>query len=222
MSHSAHRFATPEELKRDYVIFVRPAHGFDDVDEKTKQETLKKTRELADIVHKHGPANIGRSGAGSTAQGDDYGKIMERVTFNGFMSVVTDKQKAAAILKEFKEKDAGLSVVASGLTEELFDICRTVGLKPHTVLFSLGIWGKKELLPSDDHLKITTLCGHSMISPAMIDHYVEEIQKGRVTPEEAGRRMACSCPCGIFNVPRTVEVLRQMAAKQKPAGGGGK
>ncbi len=219
MSHSAHRFATPEELKRDYVIFVRPAHGFDDVDEATKKETLKKTRELADIVHRHGPANIGRSGAGSTAQGDDYGKILERVTFNGFMSVVTDREKAKSILREFKEKDAGLSVVASGLTEELFGICREIGLKPHTVLFSLGVWGKKELLPSDDHLKIATLCGHSMISPAMIDHYVEEICTGRVTPEEAGRRMACSCPCGIFNVPRTVEVLKTMAAKKAPAAG---
>ena len=60
---------------------------------KIKQETLRKTRELADIVHKHGPANIGRSGVGSTAQGDEYGNIMERVTFNGFMSVVTDNRK---------------------------------------------------------------------------------------------------------------------------------
>jgi hypothetical protein len=214
MSHSAHRFATPEELKRDYVIFVRPAKGFDDVDEETRQETLRKTREMADIVRSQGPANIGRSGAGSTAQGDDYEKVMGRVTFNGFMSVVTDQEKARQILRAFKEKDAGISVVASGLTEELYEICRDVGLKPHTVLFSLGIWGKKELLPSDDHLKITTLCGHSMISPAMIDHYVAEIRAKRITPEEAGRRMACSCPCGIFNVPRTVEVLGTLASRE--------
>ena len=46
MSHSAHRFATPEELKRDYVIFVRPAKGFDDVDERTKQETLAKNKRI--------------------------------------------------------------------------------------------------------------------------------------------------------------------------------
>ena len=175
------------------------------------RKRLRKTKELADIVHKHGPANIGRSGAGSTAQGDDYSQIMNRVTLNGFMSVVTDKEKAFQILKEFKEKDAGLSVVASGLTEDLFDICKRIGLKPHTVLFSLGIWGKKELLPSDDHLKITTLCGHSMISPSMIDHYVAEIKRGGITAEEAGKRMAKSCPCGIFNVPRTVEVLKKMA-----------
>ena len=103
--------------------------------------------------------------------------------------------------------------MASGLTEELFDVCKKVGLKPHTVLFSLGIWGKKELLPSEDHLKITTLCGHSMISPALIDHYVGEIKKGAITPEEVGRRMAKSCPCGIFNVPRTVEVLKTLAAR---------
>ena len=213
MSHSAHRFATPEELKRDYVIFVRPSKGFDDVDEKTKQETLRKTKELADIVHKHGAANIGRSGAGSTAEGEDYEKVMDRVTFNGFMSVVTEKEKAEKILKEFKEMAAGISVVASGLTEDLFDVCKKVGLKPHTVLYSLGIWGKKELLPSEDHLKITTLCGHSMISPALIDHYVGEIKKGAITPEEAGRRMAKSCPCGIFNVPRTIEVLKKLAAR---------
>ncbi len=213
MSHSAHRFATREELKRDYVIFVRPAKGFDDVDEKTKQETRRKTKELADIVNKYEPANIGRAVAGSTAQGDAYDKVMERPELHGFMSVVTDKEKAFQILKEFKEKDAGLSVVASGLTEDLFDICRKVGLKPHTILYSLGVWGKKELLPSEDHLKITTLCGHSMVSPSLIDHYVQKIKKGEISPEEAGKKMAKPCPCGIFNVPRTVEVLREMAAK---------
>jgi len=112
-----------------------------------------------------------------------------------------------------KTKELGLSVVASGLTEDIFDICKTVGLKPHTILYSLGIWGKTELLPSEDHLKITTLCGHSMISPVMIDHYVEKIKKGEITPEEAGKKIAKPCPYGIFNVPRTVEVLKKLAAK---------
>lgn len=215
MSHSAHRFGTKEELRRDYVIFVRPAKGLDDVNEETRKETLRKTKELADIALKYEPVNLGRTGAGCTAQGGDYDEIMNCREFNGFMSVFTEKEKAKEVLKEFKEKDAGFSVVASGLTEDIFDICKEVGLKPHTILYSLGVWGKTELLPGKDHLKIITLCGHSMISPPMIDHYVEEIQKGEITPEGAGKKLAKPCPCGIFNVPRTVEVLRTLAARGK-------
>lgn len=213
MTHSAHRLASEEELKRDYVVFVRPARGLDDVDEKIKKETLRKTKELADITQKYGPVNIGRTGAGCTAQGYEYDQIMNKAEFNGFMSVFTDKKKAAQVLKEYKEKDLGLSVVASGLTEDIFGICKEAGLKPHTILFSLGVWGKKELLPSEDHLRITTLCGHSMVSRTLIDHYVEEIKKGKITPEEAGKKIAKPCPCGIFNIPRTVEVLKKLAAQ---------
>jgi len=213
MTHSAHRLGTKEELKKDYVIFVRPARGIDDVDKKTEKETVRKTTELADIVYKHGPVNIGRAGAGCTAQGEIYSEFRNRIGLNGFMSVFTDKKKATQVLKEFKKKDLGLSVVASGLTEDIFDICKKVGLKPHTILYSLGIWGKTELLPSEDHLKITTLCGHSMISKSLIDHYVEKIRKGEITPEEAGKKIAKPCPCGIFNVPRTVDVLKKLAAK---------
>ncbi len=213
MTHSAHRFASEEELTRDYVVFVRPSRGLDDVDEETKKETLRKTKELADLTHQYGPVNIGRTGAGCTGQGYEYDQIMNKAEFNGFMSVFTDKEKATQVLREFKEKDLGFSVVTSGLTEDIFDICKKVGLKPHTILFSLGVWGKKELLPSEDHLRITTLCGHSMVSRTLIDHYVEEIKKGKISPEEAGKKIAKPCPCGIFNVTRTVEVLRKLAAK---------
>jgi len=213
LSHSAHRSGTEEELTRDYVIFVRPARGMDDVDEETREETIRKTKELADIAFAYEPANLGRSRAGCTARGDDYHEVMNWKGLHGFMSVFTDKKKVAQVLREFKKKDYGYSVVASGLTEDIFDICKEIGLKPHTILYSLGVWGKTELLPSEDHLKITTLCGHHMISPAMIDHYVEKIKEGKITPEEAGKKIAKPCPCGIFNVPRTVEVLKKLTAK---------
>ena len=211
MTHSAHRLATKEELKKDYVIFVRPAGGIDDIDESTKAETLRKTKELADIAYKYEPDNIGRVGANCTAQGDDYDTIMSRKKLNGFMSVFTEKGKAAAVLKEFKQKDAGFSVVASGLTEDIFDICKEVGLKPHTILYSLGVWGKKEQAPDEDHLKITTLCGHSMVSSKMIDHFVEEVKNGNMTPLEAGKKIAKPCPCGIFNVSRAIEEIIKLA-----------
>ncbi len=210
MTHSAHRLGTKEELRKDYVIFVRPARGIDDTDEATRAETLRKTKELADIAYKYEPVNIGRTGANCTAQGDAYEDIMRRKRLNGFMTVFTDKEKAAAVLREFKDKDAGFSVVASGLTEDIFDICREVGLKPHTILYSLGVWGKTEMAPDEDHLKITSLCGHSMVPPKMIDHYVERIKKGEISVEAAAKKLAKPCPCGIFNIPRTVEMLKKL------------
>ncbi len=60
---------------------------------------------------------------------------------------------------------------------------------------------------------IATLCGHHMVSPAMIDHYVEKIKKGKISPEAAVKKLAGPCVCGIFNTDRTVEVLKRMAAR---------
>lgn len=215
MTHSAHRLATEAELKKDYVLFVRPAKGFDDTDEGTIAKTLNQTRELADIAYKHGPVNIGRTGADCLAQGEDYESIMSKKKLNGFMSVFAEKEKFKAALKEFKEKDAGYSVVASGLTEDIFDACREIGLKPHTVLFSLGVWGKTELLPETDYLKITTLCGHSMVPPKTVRHYAEKIRQGEITIEDAAKKISKPCPCGIFNPARTIDVLRKMTSEQE-------
>jgi hypothetical protein len=44
------------------------------------------------------------------------------------------------------------------------------------------------------------------------------IQKGEVSPEAAGKKLAKPCPCGIFNVPRTVEVLKKRLLSQMCAG----
>jgi hypothetical protein len=52
-----------------------------------------------------------------------------------------------------------------------------------------------------------------MVSPAMIDHYVEKIKKGKISPEAAAKKLAGPCVCGIFNTDRTVEVLKRMAAR---------
>jgi len=213
MTHSAHRLATVDELKKDYVLFVRPAKGFDDVDDETIATTLRRTKELANAAYQHGPVNIGRTGANCTAQGDDYEEIMSKKKLNGFMSVFTDKEKFKTALKEFKKIDAGYSVVASGLTEDIFDVCREIDLKPHTVLFSLGVWGRTELLPETDYLKITTLCGHSMVPPKTVRHCVEKIKNREMTIDEAAKKISKPCPCGIFNPARTIEVLKKLTAE---------
>lgn len=212
MSHAGHRYGTVEELQDDYNILVKPNKDLDDVNEQTKADTIKKTREMADIAYKNGAVNLGRK-IGCTGRGDDYEKVMGWKSTQGFYSAFTDKNRIMEVLKEYKKLDYGISVVAGGLIDEIFDICKEIGLKPHTILYSLGVWGKTELLPDREHLKITTRCGHHMISPEMIDHYVERIKDGSITPEEAGKKLAAPCVCGIFNVPKTIEEIEKMAGK---------
>lgn len=212
MSHAGHRFGTVEELQDDYNILVKPTKVLDDTDEATKEETIRKTRVMADIAQKNGAVNLGRK-IGCTGRGDDYEKVMGWKSTQGFYSSFTEKQRVKEVLKEYKKLDYGISVVAGGLIDEIFDICKEIGLEPHTILYSLGVWGKTELLPDREHLKITTRCGHHMISPEMIDHYVQKIKDGSITPEEAGRKLAGPCVCGIFNVPKTVGELKKLAGK---------
>jgi len=42
--------------------------------------------------------------------------------------------------------------------------------------------------------------------------YAEKIKSGEMTIEEAAKKIAKPCPCGIFNIPRTVEVLKKLTA----------
>lgn len=212
MSHAGHRFGTVEELQDDYNLLVKPNKDLDDATEETKADTIRKTREMADIAYKNNVVNLGRR-VGCTGRGDDYEKVMGWESTQGFYSAFTDKNSLKEVLKQYKALDHGISVVAGGLIEEIFGICKEIGLKPHTILYSLGVWGKTELLPDREHLKITTRCGHHMISPEMIDHYVEKIKDGSITPEEAGRKLAGPCVCGIFNVPKTVGEIKKMAGK---------
>lgn len=212
MSHAAHRYGTKEELKDDYNILVKPYKGIDDENETTREEAIEKAKKLADIAFEHGAVNLGRR-SGCTGRGDDYNDIMGWRNLQGFFATFTEKEKVKQVLAEYKKRDYGISVVVGGLVDEIFDICKEIGIKPHTILYSFGIWGKTELLPDDAHLKITTRCGHHMISPAMIDHYVEKIKEGSITPEEAGEKLAAPCVCGIFNVPKTIEEIKKMAIR---------
>lgn len=219
MSHAAHRFGTVEELRGDYNILVKPYKALDDVDEKTKEEAIDKTEAMADIAFANGAINLGRR-SGCIGRGDRYQDIMKWRSLQGFFAAFSDREKLKKVLQEYKKRDYGISVVAGGLIEEIFAMCREIGIKPHTILYSFGVWGKTELLPSEDHLKITTLCGHHMVSPAMIDHYVDLIRKGKITAEAASRKLAGPCVCGIFNTDRTAVVLTRMAEKQSGMRGG--
>jgi hypothetical protein len=92
--------------------------------------------------------------------------------------------------------------------------CQEAGVTPHTINYSLGVWGKKDLLPSEDVLAVTTMCGHHQISPELVKKKVQEVRNGRKTPEKAAKELALYCPCGIFNQVRCASLLEDQAKSQ--------
>jgi hypothetical protein len=77
----------------------------------------------------------------------------------------------------------------------------------HTVHFSLSYHGKKELLPQEEILEITTMCGHHTVSPQSISHYIDLIKRGKTTVEKAANKLTRPCVCGIVNTSRITEIL---------------
>ncbi len=104
-------------------------------------------------------------------------------------------------------------MIVSGIFEKVDECFEKAGLKHHTANFSLGIWGKQDLLPDNDILEVTTMCGHGMIPTNQVKVLVNEIREGRRTPEPAAKVLAPNCSCGVFNPVRAAELLEAVASK---------
>jgi hypothetical protein len=72
---------------------------------------------------------------------------------------------------------------------------------------SLGVHGKKELLPMDEVQQITTMCGHGMVSSKLTKAVIDRVKAGKMTPEKGALLLAQPCPCGIFNTDRCEAIL---------------
>ena len=142
MTHSLHRRGTAESLSEDYVLLCLPAIGMNDDGHDPKlQEFLR-------IALRHDPKNIG-----AITKGNMYSHKPEEVVAaaHGIVHAVFDNQNTVTqFLRELKEADLGMSVVVSGIFENVDECLEKAGLKHHTANFSLGIWGKTEKLPSND------------------------------------------------------------------------
>ncbi len=69
-----------------------------------------------------------------------------------------------------------MSITITGDRDRIFSILDDVGLEPNAIHLSLGIFGKKEFLPSRQIMEICTMCGHGMVSA----NKVKEILKGSI------------------------------------------
>ncbi len=223
MSHSLHRFGSAESLKDDFCIYTRAAKGVN------RDDCGDKLREILSIYVSENPDNFGSSHAGKSfvagLKPDEYAKTLDHSY--GIISSFDEREKVKGVLKKAKKANLGISMVVSGLINDVVAIARECELKPHTALLSLGVFGKTEKLPGEvttpalngegapenDVLEMVTMCGHSLISANLVKDVIERVKSGKLSPEDAAVVIAKPCTCGIFNVTRCAKKLKEVLAK---------
>lgn len=203
MTHTLHRSGTAESLRGDYVWLMYQAKGINDKNVKPKAEEFIAAAEAV------GCENWGDVKSGSIL---DLGaetvkaRISDKSRLRG---VFTSRDQVVQFLRRIKEREVGLSVIVSGLLDEVLPACKEAGVIPHTVNYSFGVWGNKELLPTEETLALTTMCGHHQIAPTLVQFYRERVRAGKMKPERAAQKLAAFCPCGIFNHIRAAKLLEK-------------
>lgn len=201
MTHSLHRSGDPETQKRDFCWFLYQTKGVNDDNFKEKSVPI------IEAAEKQGTENWGDVKTGPILK-NAAAAIKENITPKSrIRGVFTRREQVVGWLKEVKELNTGLSTIVTGVLDEVLLAGREAGLKPHSVNYSLGVWGRTELLPDATTLSITTMCGHHMIPPKFVNYIMKRVKSGKMTPEEGANRLCEFCYCGIFNQVRCAEIL---------------
>jgi hypothetical protein len=225
MTHSNHRRGSRISLEGDYVLFLCYDKLGQDLKRRGSQDVINryapKTRTALEICARHNPVGISTTDG---ITGDsvrymkswDHGNSVEEVLNTPDTSmcnaIFVSKDDLSAALLELKEADLGISVVVSGIFDNVFEGCAGMGVGPHTVNMSMGTLGKTDLLPETTILEIVTMCGHSYISPYLIEHMIERVREGRILPEQAAAELGAQCTCNFFNVERASKLIHKLTS----------
>jgi len=206
MSHTLHRQGNPQNLSHDFIVFSMSAKEINHVG------SAPRLAEFLRVARKHGPVNMGDIKTGNM-QKVDPDEIISRVQDTSIVHAVFDNPGAVAkVLSELRERDLGVSVIVSGLFDEVGKCLCAAGLEAHTIEHSLGIKGQVSKLAPPGVLPITTMCGHGMVSANLASKAIMDIKRGRATPGEAAKTIAKPCECGVFNPARAARLLHDLAA----------
>jgi len=196
LTHSLHRKGERIDLAKDYVILAMLSRGINDKHADSR-ERLKK---VGKILSNHHPTNI-----------------MQEKLWN-VSPVITaaydDHKNVRNALHKIKSEDLGISIVVSGLIDEVQSLANEFGFELNSIHLSLGTFGRVENLPLDEYLEITTMCGHHCISVQSITHYLEQVKEGKISVERAAEILAQPCVCGIFNTSRAATILNTLFKKK--------
>ncbi|MBS7651779.1 MAG: hypothetical protein QW638_04870 [Candidatus Bathyarchaeia archaeon] len=231
MTHTNHRRGSRESLSRDFVILsmIEPTSEA----QRTYRGPLEeRVRRFLEICGRYRPVAIAARAQGRRLrylkgwtpemnsgihQAASLEEVIRCEEIEGGVghAVYADREAVIDVLRELREADLGLSIVVSGVFEEVFEACRRAGLKPHTVNMSLGTWGRTELLPDEPVLELCTMCGHAMISRRLAEAMIERVGAGALTPEAAAVELGKQCTCNIFNTVRGAEIIKKAVSERK-------
>lgn len=205
MTHTLHRIADISSAKSEFLIIGMATKG---VNFDGSKERLVR---ILEICEANGAVNLG-----DTQQGSIFSLGSKRTLFKRMVdgaiagALFNNKGNLSKALQKIKEEDLGMSIVVTGDIHEIKRVCKQIEAAPHTIALSLGIKGRRDKLPSEDYLKIMTMCGHGLVPEGMIRTGVDEIQKQKTTVEKEVVKMAECCVCGCFNPESAKTILARM------------
>ena len=217
MTNTLHRYGSPEGLRDDFVVFAIPTKA-------NREGSLPKLKTFLEIAAKHGPVNMGGGGKGGFHRPSARltplvhwreraavtpAEVIEGCESPGTVAAVFDDiEKVKRLLAELRQRDLGMSINVSGLTEDARSAAEAAGLTRHSVEYSLGFpFGETDRMPDRRTLELATMCGHSMVAFGLVQKLCQLVREGRRTPTEAARCLARFCSCGVFNTARAERLL---------------
>lgn len=206
MTHTNHRKSEIPVDGEDFVILCMATQGFNDKD---AGEKLKKIYQL---VAETNPDNLADDNLGGRYTGRTDQEILDHMGDKAYVGAAfSDRKRLTEALSKIKDADLGMSVVVTGNYETVFSVLKKIGLAPHTVNMSLGVFGNKKRLPPTEKLAISTMCGHGMVTCRRIEEAIEKVGAKEINPDEAGKELASTCTCGIFNPVLASKILTKIS-----------
>ena len=224
MTNTLHRYGDAESFYDDYIVFASPSTGNNDVD------SIPKLKAFLEMALQFNPVNMGDPAHGGALRPSslstlanwrrdmkpDFRAVIEGIDEPASVAAIFDNPEAAEkFLKAVVDADLGLSVNVSTSVEGGKKCCQSAGITRHSVGYSLGFEGATEKLPNTQLLKITTMCGHGMISASLAKKMIDWVKEGRRTPAQAVTYMARFCSCGVFNPARAQRILEDARKKME-------
>jgi hypothetical protein len=225
MTNTLHRYGDSESFHDDYLIFASPSTGRNDVG------SIPKLKAFLEMALPFNPVNMGDPAHGGALRPardlttvanwhrdmkPDFRAVIDGIDEPASVVAIFDNQDSAAqFLKAVVEADLGLSVNISTSIQGAEACCQAAGISRHSVGYSLGFEGATEKLPNTQLLKLTTMCGHGMISASLAKKMIDWVKEGRRTPEQAVTYMARFCSCGVFNPLRAQRIIEEARKKME-------
>ena len=225
MTNTLHRYGDAKSFYDDYIVFASPSTGNNDVD------SIPKLKAFLEMALQFSPVNMGDPAHGGALRPSahlstlanwsrdmkpDFRAVIDGIDEPASVAAIFDNQEAAEkFLKAVVDADLGLSVNVSTSVENGKQCCQFAGITRHSIGYSLGFEGATEKLPNTQLLKITTMCGHGMISSSLAKKMIDWVKEGRRTPAQAVTYMARFCSCGVFNPARAQRILEEARKKME-------